>query len=123
MSSNPLLSAAQWRAIAPLLPEKLRRDQHAIEAILFREFSGRSLTETSEIFAITRVRLHSWHNAIEADGSLRRIMAVLKLEPANPLARARTGERSRHHNNPEMVAAIAAIRMRGFRDALREGRR
>ena len=53
MSSKPLLSAAQWRAIAPLLPEKLRRDQTAIEAILFREFSGRSLTEVSETFGRT----------------------------------------------------------------------
>jgi hypothetical protein len=123
MSSKPLLSAAQWRAIAPLLPEKLRRDQTAIEAILFREFSGRSLTEVSETFGITRVKLHTWQHAIEASGALSKIMAVLKLEPANPLAKARSGERSRYHNDPAMVAAIAAIRMHGFRDALREGRR
>ena len=119
MGSEPLISDAQRRKIDELLPPKMR-DPTMIEAILFREFSGRSLTETAELFGVTRIRLHTWHNALEADGSLRRIMAALKLKPAGPLARARSGERARYWNDPQMVAAVTGIRLQRFRDALRE---
>ncbi|WP_065754174.1 hypothetical protein [Bradyrhizobium paxllaeri] len=61
------------------------------EAILYREFSGRSLTETAEAFNVTRVRPHQWHHGIEAE--LPAIMTALKLEPASASARCRGGDR------------------------------
>ena len=117
VGSKPLITDVQWRKIEKILPPKMC-DRDMITAILFREFSGRSLTETAEIFDLTRVRLHQWQHALEADGSLQKVMATLKLESAGALARARTGERPRHHNNPEMLAAITTLRLQGFRDAL-----
>ena len=42
---------------------------------------------------------------------------------ASALARRRGGGRPTYHYNPAMMAAVAEIRMRGFRDALRAGRR
>ncbi|HYJ84886.1 MAG TPA: hypothetical protein VEW46_02360 [Pyrinomonadaceae bacterium] len=50
-------------------------------------------------------------------------MATLKLEPAGAAAKSRGGGRATYYNNPEMVDAVAAIRMLGFRDALRAGSR
>ena len=90
MSSKSALSDAQWRKIERYLPET-RRDRLMIEAILFREFSGQSLTDVAELFGITRVRLFQWEHAIEA--VLPAIMAALRLEPAGPLARCRSGSR------------------------------
>ena len=118
MSSVPLLSDAQWSRIENILPEH-RRDRKVITAILYREFTGQSLSQVAEVFAIARVRLHQWHHAIEAD--LPGIMAALRLEPASPLARWLGGSRPSHHNDSEMVAAVAAIGMQGFRDASRTG--
>jgi transposase len=57
MGFKPALSDARWRRIEKLLPES-RRDRQVIEAILYREFSGQSLTEVAEAFEVTRVRLH-----------------------------------------------------------------
>ena len=85
MGSKPLISEAQWRKITKFLPPKMC-DQTMIEAILFREFSGRSLTEVAELFGVTRIRLHTWRNALEADGTLARIMAALKLAASSGTA-------------------------------------
>jgi hypothetical protein len=114
MGFKPALNERQWNRIAELLPET-RRDRVVIEAILFRAHSGRSLAEVSETFEVKRSTLHLWQVAIAT--KLPAIMAALKLEPASPLARSRGG--SRHHHSTEMQATIAAIRMQGFRDALR----
>ena len=81
-----MLSGAQRRRIENILQEN-RRDPTVIAAILYREFSGQSLRHAAEVFGITRVSLHDWHQAIEADGSLAKVMAALKLEPAGPLVR------------------------------------
>ena len=121
MGSRSALTAAQWRKIEKILPEKMR-NQVMIEAILYREFSGRSLTQVSETFGLTRIRLHTWHTALEADGRLRKIMAALKLEPAGPLARCRSGSRPTYWRNQAMVDAVAAIRLQNFREALRGSR-
>jgi hypothetical protein len=121
MSPKSALSEAQWRKIERYLPET-RRDQLMIEAVLYRRFSGQSLSEVAALFSITRVRLHQWHHALDADGSLTKVMAALRLEPAGPLARCRSGSRPTYHNNPEMIAAVAAIRMQSFRQALRGSR-
>ena len=71
MKAKPLISDAQWRRISPHLAEN-RCDRAMIEAILYREFSGQSLSEVAEALDVTRVRLHQWHHAIEADGTWRR---------------------------------------------------
>ena len=92
-----------------------------ITAILYREFSGQSLSEVAQQFSITRARLQAWARALEDD--LPAIMATLKLEPAGAAAKSRGGGRATYYNNPEMVDAVAAIRMLGFRDALRAGSR
>ena len=94
-----------------------RRDRQMIEAILFREFSGQSLTDVAELFGVTRVRCISGNMRSRLE--LPAIMAALKLEPAGTARqRCRSGSRH-HHRDPAMIAAIAAIRMRGFKDALR----
>jgi hypothetical protein len=119
MGSKPLMSDTKWRKIAPLLPAN-RRDRQVIEAILFREHSGWSLTDTAALFGLTRVRLYQWHTAIAAD--LPRILAVLGLEPADQLMRRRGG-RAFYRDDAEMADAIAAIKLRNFAEALRAGRR
>jgi hypothetical protein len=121
MGSNLLLTNRQWRKISELLAEN-RRDAVMIEAVLYREFSGQSLIHAAEVFGLTRVRLHEWHRAIAADGSLARIMAALKLEPASALMRRRGG-RPFYHRDAKMVAAVAQIRLQNFCEALRAGSR
>jgi hypothetical protein len=113
-SSNQLLNDLHWRRIESLLPPN-RRDRTVIAAILYLEFSGQSLRHVGEVFGLSRTRLHEWHRAIEADGSLARIMAALKLEPAGRRGRVFYG------NDAAMAAEIAAIRIGEFRAAL--GRR
>ena len=103
MSSKSALSDRQWRRIEKLLPAN-RRDRLMIEAVLFREFSGQSLSDVAELFGITRVRLHQWHHAIEAD--LPAIMAAVRLEPAGRSARCSSGSRPTYHNDPAMMAAV-----------------
>ncbi len=71
---------------------------------------------------MSRVRLNEWNRAIEDDGSLARVMAVLKLERANALVRRRGGRPS-YHRDQAMVDAVASIRLRDFGDALRAGSR
>src|SRR5262245_6056945 len=56
MSSVPLLSARQWRAIEPHLPPN-RRDRVLISAILFRETEGAGIRDVCELFGVTRTRL------------------------------------------------------------------
>jgi hypothetical protein len=119
MSSKSALSNAQWRKIERYLPET-RRNRLMIEAILFREFSGQSLTDVAEVFGITRVRLFQWEHAIEA--VLPAIMAALRLESAGPLARCRSGSRPSYRRDQAMVDAVAAIRFQSFREALRGSR-
>ena len=119
MNSNPLLSDRQWRKISALLPEN-RHDPVMIAAILYLEFSGESLRHAAELFGLTKTRLNEWRNAIAAD--LPRIMVALRLEPAGGLARRRGG-RVFYGNNPAMMAEIAGLRLRNFRDALRAGSR
>ncbi|MBT1512567.1 hypothetical protein KIP88_18855 [Bradyrhizobium sp. SRL28] len=116
MRSKSAMTEAQWTKIARLLPAS-RHNRQMVEAVLYREFTGQSLAEVSEAFGIAKVRLHQWQHAIAAE--LPQIMATLKLEPASPHARTRGGHRPSYHNNPEMLAAIVAIRMRDFRAALR----
>ena len=110
------LSERQWAAITKLLPEN-RRDRQMIEAIAYRRFSGQSLAEVSGTFGVTKVRLHTWEQAIAHE--LPAIMKALKLKPASALASTHSGHRPSYYHNPEMLAAIVALRMRGFRDALR----
>lgn len=121
MGSKPLISDAQWRKIEKLLPET-RRDPQMIAALLYREFSGQSLSHAAEMFRVTRVRLHQWHRALEADGSLADIMAALKLEPAGPLARCAAG-RPWYARDAELAARVAQFRLQNFADALRASRR
>jgi len=121
MGSIPLLSAAQWGLIGSHLPAN-RRDRHTISAILYREHSGQSLRHVADQYGLSRVRLHEWHRAIEADGSLARIMKALKLVPAGPLVR-RGGGRPFYSHNPAMVAQVTAIRLQNFREALQTRRR
>ena len=92
-----------------------------ITAILYREFSGQSLSEVAQQFSIPCARLRAWAAALEDD--LPAIKATLKLEPAGAAAKSRGRGRATYYNNPEMVDAVAAIRMLGFRDALRAGSR
>ena len=122
MSSKSLLSARQWAKISALLPES-RRDPALIEAVLFREHTGQSLSEVAELFGITRVRLHQWTHAIEADGSPARAMAALRLEVASRSVRSLSGNRPFYHRDPAMVAKISALRVGEFREALRASRR
>ena len=122
MSSKSLLSDRHWHTIERHLPEK-RRDWHLVEAILYRQFSGQGLTEVAELFQVTRTRLHQWTVQFEADGTLPAIMAALKLEPAGAAARSRGGSRPTYWRNESMMAAVAQIRLEGFREALRAGRR
>jgi hypothetical protein len=122
MSSQSVLSDAQWRKIEKLLPEN-RRDPGLITAVLYREHSGQSLSEVAEVFGITRVRLHQWTHALEADGSLARVMAALRLEPASRSVRSLSGNRPFYHRDPAMMAEISALRIGSFREALRAGRR
>ena len=117
MSSVPLLSDAQWSRIENILPEN-RRDRTVITAILYLEHSGQPLRHVGEQYGLSQTRLHEWHHAIEADGTLGRIMAALKLEPASAPAR---GDRPFHSHNPAMVAQVTALRLRNFGDALRAG--
>ena len=114
MNSNSMLSERQWRKIEPLLPDN-RRDRLMIEAVLFREFSGQSLTEIAWQFGTTRVRLHQWSHALAH--LLPGIMAALKLEPAGRRGRMFYG------SNSAQAAEIASLRIGNFREALRAGRR
>lgn len=115
-SSNPLLNDLQWRRISALLPPK-RRDRAVIAAILYLEFSGVSLRHVAELFGLSLTRLHEWHRAIGADGSLAKVMAALKLESAG---RSRGGRV--FYGSGAMAAEITALRIGEFREALR-GRR
>jgi transposase len=115
MSSNPLLNDLQWRRIERLLPPS-RRDRAVIAAILYLEFSGVSLRHAAELFGLSRTRLHEWHRAIEADGSLAKVMEALKLESAGRRGRTFYGA------DAAMAAEISALRVGEFRAALR-GRR
>jgi hypothetical protein len=117
MSSVPLLSDAQWSRIENILPEN-RRDRTVITAILYLEHSGQPMRHVGEQYGLSQTRLHEWHRAIEADGTLGRIMVALKLEPASAPAR---GDRPFHSHNPAMVAQVTALRLRNFGDALRAG--
>jgi hypothetical protein len=119
MGFKPALTGSQWNRIARLLPEN-RRDRQMIEAVLYRKFSGQSLAEVSEIFGITKVRLHQWEHAIAAE--LPAIMAALRLELADALAQTRSGHRPSYYRDPKMLAAIVGLRLQGFRDALRGSR-
>ena len=89
-----------------------------IVAILYLEFSGQSLRHVGELFGLSRTRLHEWHQALEADGSLAKVQAALKLEPSG-----RRGGRVFYGSSAAMAAEIAAIRIGNFREALRGGRR
>jgi hypothetical protein len=119
-SNMGFLTERQWRQIESILPQT-RRDRLVIEAILYREFSGQSLAEVAEVFALTKVRLHQWHHAIAAE--LPQIMATLRLERASASARCRSGSRPTYRDNPAMVAAVGELRLRKFRQALRGGGR
>jgi hypothetical protein len=116
MASSPQLTAAQWRRIAPILPEN-RRDRLMISAILFRQFSGTGLRDAAAWFGVTRVRLSEWTMALEADGSLARLMKLLRLKPASRLGSS--GRHSYQGRDAKMAAAITAIRLADFREALR----
>ena len=117
MSSVPLLSDAQWHLIEDILPEN-RRDQTVITAILYLEHSGQPLRHVGEQYGVSQSRLHEWHLAIQADDTLARGMAALKLDPASAPAR---GDRPFYSHNPAMVAQVTALRLRNFGDALRAG--
>ena len=107
MSSVPLLSDAQWSRIENILPES-RQDRTVITAILYLEHCGQPLRHVGEQYGLSQTRLHEWHRAIEADGTLGRIMAALKLEPASAPARS---DRPFHSHNPAMVAQVTALRL------------
>jgi hypothetical protein len=90
MPDIPLLTDAQWRAVEPILPVG-RRDRSVISAICFRESAGIGLRDLCEAYGVTRTRISDWTRALEADGSLPRILSALRLEPAGPLMRRRGG--------------------------------
>jgi hypothetical protein len=113
MNSNPMLSERQWKLVSALLPEN-RRNQSMVEAVLFREFSGQSITEISWQFGTTRAKLHAWTHALAAD--LPEVMAALKLEPSRARGKVFYG------NGTAQAAEIASLRIGNFREALR-GRR
>ena len=50
-----------------------------------------------------------------------RLMAALKLQPASATVR-RGGGRPSYHRDPAIVAAVTAIRLENFREALRAAR-
>lgn len=115
MSSNPLLNDLQWRLIERLLSPN-RADRAVIAAILYLQFSGGSLRHVAELFGLSRSKLHEWHRATLADGSLAKVMAALKLESA--------GRRGKmFYGSGAMADQISAIRVGEFRQALRGGRR
>jgi hypothetical protein len=116
----PLLSARQWKQIVELLPNN-RRDPMLVAAILFREVSGSGIREVAKSYGISRSRLHEWNRALETGGILANVLDTLRLEPAGPLAR-RGGGPAWYANNEGLAAAIAAIRLDEFRQALRSGR-
>ena len=47
-----------------------------ITAILYLEHSGQPLRHVGEQYGLSQTRLHEWHRAIEADGSLARVMGA-----------------------------------------------
>jgi transposase len=119
MDSIPMLSDAQWRKISPLLPET-KRDPRMVSAILYLEHSGQSLRHTAEVFAVTKSRLGEWHGALAVDGGLARIMTMLKLKAAGPLARRGGGgpEWYARPGREAQAAAVTAIRLQNFGAAL-----
>jgi hypothetical protein len=119
MSSVPLLSVKQWRAISKLLPEN-RRDRVVISAVLFRQFSGLGLRDVAEWFGTSRVRLAEWTAAMESDGSLQKVMEALGIQRAGPLLWSGGGQQSsRQIRDKEMADKVLALRFTKFRDALR----
>jgi transposase len=82
--SIPMLSERQWRAIEPLLAEN-RRDRVVIAAVLFRHTTAMGLRDVAEQFGMTRTRLADWDAALRRDGSLPKLLKVLRLKPANAL--------------------------------------
>ena len=116
MSSIPMLTAARWRRIENILPQN-RRDPVVISAILYREHSGQSLRHAGEAYGISRARLDEWSRALEADGSVTKMMTALKLKAAGPLVR-RAGGRPWYHRNQALAAEVVAIKLAEFRQAL-----
>jgi hypothetical protein len=119
MSDVPTLTVAQWRRIMLHLPPT-RRDRLTISAILFRETDGASVRDTCELYGVTRTRLSEWTRALEADGSLARIMRTLRLERANPL-RWRVGGVS-FWKRSNSRTSVMQERLREFDDVLHRSR-
>ena len=118
MASNiPVLSGRQWAKIENILPAT-KRDPLLITAVLFHEVSGEPVREAAAAFGLSKTRLNEGHRAIAAD--LPQILELLGLEPADQLARRRGGRV--YAGDPEMTAAIAAIRLQNFAQAMRAGR-
>jgi hypothetical protein len=115
-----MLSARQWRAISKILPAT-KRDPVVIAALLYREFTGEGLRHVGEVFGVSRSKLDEWHRALEHDDSLARVMKVLKLPSASPLARSMGGRRSNVYCGGDKTRQekVLAVRFRNFRAALR----
>jgi hypothetical protein len=122
MSSIPCLSAVQWRKIESLLPPR-RRDRRMIAALLFREFDGCGMREVCDLYGVTRTRLSEWTAALEADGTLARLMRELGLRRAGVLRWSAGGPTYWRRVNPDRGAGVLALKLDYFRAALRTPRR
>lgn len=116
-SDIPALSDRQWKRIAPLLPES-KRDPVMIAALLFRHTSGAGLRDIAQWSGCSRTRLGEWDVALSADGTLSRIMKILKLERADALCWSSGGKRW-YSRDKKVAASVTAVRFQNFRSALR----
>ena len=121
-SSIPGLSAAQWRQIESLLPPG-RRDRRMIVALLFREFDGAGIREVCDLYGVTRTRLGEWTTALEADGTLARLLRELGLKRAGVSQWSAGGATYWRRVNPDRAADVMALKLGYFRAALRTPRR
>jgi hypothetical protein len=119
VSDVPTLTVVQWRRIMLHLPPT-RRDRLTISAILFRETDGASVRDTCELYGVTRTRLSEWTRALEADGSLARVMRTLRLERADPRRRVGGVSFLKRSSNR---ASVMQEKLREFDDALHRYRR
>jgi hypothetical protein len=122
MSGIPMLSAAQWRLIEPLLPE-IRRDPVLIAAILYRETAAASVRDVCAIFNTTRTRLNTAETELKASGALPRIMGELRLTRAGALQWRRGGRPWYRVHAADRGAAVEALRLARFGDELRRAGR
>jgi transposase len=118
MPDVPMLTDAQWRAVEPLLPLG-RRDRRVLSAICFRESAGIGLRDLCEAYpGLTKTRVSDWTRALEADGSLPRILDTLRLNRAGSLSWRRGGVPSWRRRSLDGGRGVMALKLSQFSEQL-----